>query len=112
LEPHIWTLIKGYVLPGEITLIAPGRFLQWLVRRRFWLPQRLDHAQGREQRAEHGLAVEGEIVGELRMEGRASPASDDSGNGSLDLLDELFELRHRVIDVDGDFRREDSRRTT
>ena len=54
----------------------------------------------------HGLAVELEIVGELADRGQRVARLQNAGSyRSLDLLDELLELRHGVVDVDGDFHR-------
>src|SRR5689334_10662449 len=53
-----------------------------------------------------GFAVEIEIVGELADRGKGVTGLQLAGGDcSLDLLDELLELRHRVVDVDGDFHR-------
>src|SRR5262245_51803360 len=53
-----------------------------------------------------GLAVELEIVGELADRGqRITRLQNASRDCSLDLLDQLLELRHGVVEVDGDFHR-------
>src|SRR5688572_31229578 len=53
-----------------------------------------------------GFAVEIEIVGELTNRGQRITRLQSAGSyRGLDLFDELLELRHGVVNVDGNFQR-------